>query len=251
MLDSFRVFVTSDNGVTWSPLVTNNSVRSSTGTADAELPTFLSATGGDYHQDKANQRVQEAFDEPGLPSTNPHGYALNDFDQPLPTTAVDWRQARVDLGDFAGKSNLRLRFDFSTAGTMGQGLAGDQFGKFTTPYHYEQSTESPGIFFFVVDDMTGRVRGKNNDHEGVYIDDLVVGFAGRGEMVSGTFNPLDQLALNAVTPIPPITGNTLFSPIPQDTTAGARRASPPAPTNWIFAAARNTPRPWVTARPSR
>ncbi len=32
-----------------------------------------------------------------------------------------WRQARVDLGAYAGSDNLRLRFDFTTAGTMSFG----------------------------------------------------------------------------------------------------------------------------------
>jgi hypothetical protein len=32
-----------------------------------------------------------------------------------------WRQTRVDLGDYAGQSNLRLRFDFSTAADMNLG----------------------------------------------------------------------------------------------------------------------------------
>ena len=88
---------------------------------DAELPSYLSDSGGLYQGDKANQRIQELFDAPGAESTNPHNYPRNDFDQPLPTTAVGWRQARVDLGDLAGQSNIRLRFDFSTAGTMGIG----------------------------------------------------------------------------------------------------------------------------------
>ena len=58
--------------------------------------------------------MQEAYDPTGnLPTGNP----LVDPN----TTAVGWRQARVDLGDFAGKSNVTLRFDFSTAGSMGIG----------------------------------------------------------------------------------------------------------------------------------
>jgi hypothetical protein len=33
----------------------------------------------------------------------------------------NWRQVRINLGDFAGQDNLRLRFDFSTAGEMNVG----------------------------------------------------------------------------------------------------------------------------------
>ena len=40
------------------------------------------------------------------------------------TSAVAWRQARVDLGQFAGDRNVRLRFEFSTAGGLGYGLFG-------------------------------------------------------------------------------------------------------------------------------
>ncbi|MFN7841606.1 MAG: dockerin type I domain-containing protein [Pirellula sp.] len=40
------------------------------------------------------------------------------------TSAVAWRQARVDLGQFAGDRNVRLRFEFSTAGGMGYGFFG-------------------------------------------------------------------------------------------------------------------------------
>src|SRR5262249_16422939 len=32
-----------------------------------------------------------------------------------------WRQARIDLGDFAGQKNLRIRFDFTTSGDMNVG----------------------------------------------------------------------------------------------------------------------------------
>ena len=106
MRDAFRVFITSD-GVNWEPLVTNNSTLSDyqfDRIGDAELPSHLTTSGGLYNDSDAypgnperaeRQRVQEAFD-------NTNG----------------WRQARVDLGDFAGLDNLQIRFDFSAAGTM-------------------------------------------------------------------------------------------------------------------------------------
>ena len=44
------------------------------------------------------------------------------FESPNPQAANDpWRQARVDLSPYAGQKNLRLRFDFSTAGGMSSG----------------------------------------------------------------------------------------------------------------------------------
>ena len=111
MRDSFRVYASSD-GANWTELATNNSVLSHVGTTDAELPTFPTVSGGTYQGDKANQQTQEIFDQPGnIPTTTTDPN----------TTSVGWRQARVDLGDFAGKSNVTLRFDFSSAGSMGIG----------------------------------------------------------------------------------------------------------------------------------
>ncbi len=118
MQDSFRVFASTD-GANWTELVTNNSTTSSVFTTNAELPSYASASGGTYEGDKSNQQVQEAFDQTGLA---PVAGATNQN-----TSAVGWRQARVDLGDFAGKSNVTLRFDFSTAGSMGIGAV-DQGG---------------------------------------------------------------------------------------------------------------------------
>jgi len=98
MRDSFRVFASSD-GANWTLLGTNNSLPSD------ELPAVPSV-----------DKVQELFDttgivDPRLASTLP-GAA---------TTVGNWRQARIDLGSFAGKSGVQIRFDFSTAGSMGIG----------------------------------------------------------------------------------------------------------------------------------
>ncbi len=135
MRDSFRVLVSANGGLTWDLLTTNNSILSNGGTT-AELPMFISASSN--ASTHPQQRVQEAFDNTG------------------------WRQARVDLSDFAGAGNLQIRFDFSTAGTMNQGTPGDQFGNFN-------SVE----------------RAQQNNFEGAYIDDVIIGFAERGEMVTG------------------------------------------------------------------
>lgn len=43
--------------------------------------------------------------------------------EPLNETRGVWRQARISLADFAGSASLRLRFDFSTAGSMDVGGA--------------------------------------------------------------------------------------------------------------------------------
>lgn len=131
MRDSARVFISSNGGNSWSLLATNNSQL------DNELPEFLSHSGTTTSDSR--QRVQELFDN-----------------------SDSWRQARVDLGDFAGASNLQLRFDFATAGGLNEsGLPGESNSEFFDP-----------------------LRGQDNSHEGFYIDDIIIGFAERGEMVT-------------------------------------------------------------------
>ena len=80
--DSFRVFGSGDDGE-WQLLATNNNFRELV--ADDEF---------DYFND-TNIPVQELFDD-----------------------TQEWRQSRVDLGPLAGSENVRIRFDFSTAGSM-------------------------------------------------------------------------------------------------------------------------------------
>ena len=87
--DSFRVFGSGDDGQ-WQLLATNNDYR--------EL-AFLD----EYDNFPATGiPVQEIFD---VEANTPEG------DQ-------NWRQARVDISPLAGSENVRIRFDFSTAGSM-------------------------------------------------------------------------------------------------------------------------------------
>ena len=98
--DSYRVYI-SNNGANWTELATDNLAVSNPATTPptvGELPSYISAEGGTYLGEKANQNMQ-----------------------PLWTNTGYWRQARVDLGDFAGESNLQLMFSFSAAGSMGVG----------------------------------------------------------------------------------------------------------------------------------
>jgi hypothetical protein len=171
MRDSARVFISDDNGANWYMLATNNSALSTVRSSDAELPSFASAS-SQVGTLKPNQRVQELFDA---------------SERQLEYT---WRQARIDLGDFAGKKNLRLRFDFSTAGDISDPsnprtpspLPGDQFG-----------------------DYSLNTRGTNNNHRGFYIDDIIVGFAEHGEMIT--------MVPSEISGIPPITA---YAPVPID-----------------------------------
>ena len=227
MRDSARVFVSTDDGLTWQVVATNNSARSTLDTEDAELPntpTALASAGT-----LPNQVVQELFDSTG-----------------------GWRQARIDLSPFAGASNVRLRFDFSTAGKFDEddistatpdatrrttaaatasttlaldAVSGLEVGMLVqiadnaapgTPLPVitaidatlgtitldtaVNATNGLELGFFrpnqpLKNDIAGLAnttgnfgtaeRGQNNDFEGFYVDDIMVGFAERGEMITG------------------------------------------------------------------
>jgi parallel beta-helix repeat protein len=80
-------------------------------------------------------------------------------------------------------------------------LQGDQFGLYYSPVSINLG----------ISDVNARQRGQNNAHEGVYIDDVIVGFAGRGEMVTGHFDPLTQLSTD---PPEEPAGVATFTPLP-------------------------------------
>ncbi len=157
MLDSARVFASADGGLTWELLATNNSVRSFPDSSDEELPNFTSLSSGTMTTVTVNnQHVQELFD------------------------TASWRQARIDLGEWAGAADLRLRFDFSTAGVF------DGFQRGRRPDgSYGPINDIDGLA-----NTTGQFnlpsRGQDNDFGGFFIDDIIVGFAERGELVTGT-----------------------------------------------------------------
>ena len=155
MLDSARVFVSNDGGLTWELLATNNSVRSRLDASDEELPRFTSLSSRTTTT-VTNQHVQELFDTAG------------------------WRQARIDLGEWADETDLRLRFDFSTAGVF------DGFQRGLRPDgSYGPINDIDGLA-----NTTGQFnlpsRGQDNAFGGFFIDDIIVGFAERGELVTGT-----------------------------------------------------------------
>jgi hypothetical protein len=67
-------------------------------------------------------------------------------------------------------------------------LAGDAFGAFNT-------SGPPNVTQY-----PGALRGMDNAHEGVYIDDIIVGFAEHGEIITGasanaTFVPNQELLM--------------------------------------------------------
>jgi VCBS repeat-containing protein len=89
MRDSFRVFI-ADNSGDWQLLSTNN---------------VNPANNQPYEQ---NADVLSPFDVQPVFDTRA-------------TPGADWRQVRVPLDAYAGRDNLRLRFDFSTAADMNVG----------------------------------------------------------------------------------------------------------------------------------
>ncbi|MBX3414227.1 MAG: DVUA0089 family protein [Pirellulales bacterium] len=101
------------------------------------------------HSGTGQQRVQELYDNGGT-------------DQ--------WSQARIDLGDFAGQGNLILRFEFATAGAIAD------------PSSPRYTGDLPGDIYGNIRDER---RGQNNNHGGFFVDDVIIGFAERGEMVTG------------------------------------------------------------------
>lgn len=151
--DSARVFASTDGGLTWNLLATNNSRLSGSNILDtplrAELPGFLS-------------HLSDAALNSALPRSQPQQIV-----QELMDSTGQWRQARVDLSTYAGQ-NVMLRFDFATAGAVNDpslGFVNGAFGEFSS--------------------LDRSIRSLNNRFEGFYIDDIIVGFAERGELVTG------------------------------------------------------------------
>ncbi len=93
MRDSFRVYMGTEDGA-WHLLATNNSARD---------PNRLDEYDDPFFGDGITVNVQELYDigDAGAPAA--------------------WRQARISLAPFAGMENLRLRYDFATAGNMDVG----------------------------------------------------------------------------------------------------------------------------------
>ncbi len=151
MRDSARVFISDDDGQTWNLLATNNSPKDLT----TELPTYITHSRLAYNTDP-RQRVQELFDNTGT-----------------------WRQARVDLTDFVGATGLRLRFDFSTAGTL------VTTGVTTNDINLPPGQASLATPVDAFGNLRSSGRGQANTGEGFYIDDIIVGWSERGEMITG------------------------------------------------------------------
>ncbi len=179
MADSFRVFVVDDAGQTHL-LATNNQLRGA-GSDEFDL--------ADDNNSANYGRVQELFDE----FDGDHTHEGDDAVQ----TRNYWRQARIPLRDFAGQENLSLRFNFATEGGINDPSL-PTFG-----FSLFDNEGNPAIR------QTGAT---DNAHEGAWIDDLIIGFAERGELVTGSHRsgaqPVPEFVNNLAVPDQQIqTGN--------------------------------------------
>lgn len=177
--DSARVFISRDGGSTWEMVATNSSLLSANdpnnGSGTAELPGFLSH-----------------LSDAGLNSAGPREEGKQ-IVQELHDSTGQWRQARVDLSQYAGLSGLMMRFDFSTAGSMGDETLGRRLNAGTfepidgaiDPANV--TDEAPYGEFASRDNANARsIRSLNNQFEGIYLDDFIIGYTERGEMVTGS-----------------------------------------------------------------
>ncbi len=158
MRDSARVLISADGGLTWESVATNNSERSAAYTFDGELPNFVSAS--------------QNLITPTSPSALPNQQVQELYD------TGEWRQARIDLGKWAGAADLRLRFDFSTAGEFDPTQVDANGNPLNAMLGFANTT---GDFS---GSLRSRERGRDNVYEGFYIDDVIIGYTERGEMVT-------------------------------------------------------------------
>lgn len=166
--DSARVFASRDGGDNWELLATNSSLLSGNDPTNAgqraELPSFLSH-----------------LSDAGRASATPRAFDHQIVQQLMDGTG-QWRQARIDLSTFAGVGEVLLRFDFSTAGAMDDpslGQIDELYGEYSSAGNTPRS-----------------IRSTNNAFEGFYIDDIIVGYAERGEMVTAATPDSSILNLN-------------------------------------------------------
>ncbi|WP_253156168.1 tandem-95 repeat protein [Stieleria tagensis] len=97
--DSLRVFVSSEESRDWTLVATNNGSQAGTFN-DPNLPG-----GSTQNYDEFDVAINGYRDENGK------GYVAREL-----YDATDWRQARVPLAPWAGHRDVRIRFDFNSAG---------------------------------------------------------------------------------------------------------------------------------------
>lgn len=114
--DTLRVFIAGDDG-DWQLLATNNTLREdddgNNKDDEFDVDPFDNFLLNPYADPNASQA--------GVPEDlRADGHLGTEGVQPL-FDNTGWRQARIDLSAFAGQENLRIRFDFSTGGSINLG----------------------------------------------------------------------------------------------------------------------------------
>ncbi|UUO08812.1 GEVED domain-containing protein [Blastopirellula sp. J2-11] len=143
--DTFRVFVAGDDG-NWVQVTTNNNYN----------------TGGG-NNDEFDAQDKETLEDRAVSTPEATNGATNAV-QPTYDNTNSWRQARVDLSQFAGQDNLKLRFDFATGGQINIGgvavdeQTGANFAANTTDVRaLDSNKHEDGEVFSVTDPYTGEV----------------------------------------------------------------------------------------------
>ena len=168
--------------------------------------------------DNANPTKLRTFiDDPTIFTSSNVVYGASPTGQSVPTATL-----RVYGHNVLGTSSRRFRrrpaamtafpLPFSSS------LEGDQFGLFSSPLTTTIKPIGDGLgdtFFETIitfNNNNAVQRGQDNAHQGVFIDNIVVGFAGRGEMVTGLNNPRSDSTTSA----DPTIGVSTFTQLPAD-----------------------------------
>ncbi|MCA9168779.1 MAG: hypothetical protein KDB23_13985, partial [Planctomycetales bacterium] len=163
--DSFRVFVADDsaedNRGQWHLVASNQPGETGAGAFDVNPDDTINI---DVQQlwDNSWQDVPFVQSDPTGPNGTRDPFPYTDDDRPFDPLTHDWaefgpvlnetlgvwRQARISLRDFAGADSLRIRFDFSTAGSMAVGTKGGVELRAVAGSEIEDGAT------FVIDDVT-------------------------------------------------------------------------------------------------
>ncbi|HEV3344305.1 MAG TPA: hypothetical protein VG125_28275, partial [Pirellulales bacterium] len=212
---SARVFASTDGGKTWDEIATNNPDHTLYDSSRDPLTGSLSSRQYDQIQGPHSNVITTNKNDSELPnvataSANVAAETVNGQTivdprqqvQQLFDNTGNWRQARIDLGNYAGDPNIQLRFDFSTSGSIGQGSYNSYpFGNYgytgLIPHNPDDAHldgvpmpgdqwgyQSPPSWPPVISTQLKDGPAVGNQHEGWYIDDILVGLASRGEMAT-------------------------------------------------------------------
>ncbi len=199
---SARVFVSPDNGQTWELVATNDTALAGAPNPNLDTSTQAPAywsTSENTGSGDPRQQVQPLWD--------------------AVTTSTGWRQAHIDLSAYAGNSNLELRFDFSTSGTTYNPSSPGNYAQGKDDKNATLNTLGFDNSFGANYDnlsMSTAARagiGQNLSHGGWYVDDIVIGFAGQGEMVTNA-NKLGGAANTGYFSVPTNPDPNAIKPIP-------------------------------------